>query len=109
MAVLVPWARVLVAGDYLSPVELPTLGDGRDLDAYFATLERLRPLLASVEHVVPGHGPVLDSSRALAVLEQDARYLRALADQGAGAELPPRRRGAGQRRLHAENVAALEP
>ena len=27
MALWVPWARVLLAGDYLSSVEIPTLGD----------------------------------------------------------------------------------
>jgi glyoxylase-like metal-dependent hydrolase (beta-lactamase superfamily II) len=62
---------VLVAGDYLSTVEPPTLNDGGDCDAYRATLERLRPLVASVEHVVPGHGPVMDSERALEVLEEN--------------------------------------
>ena len=62
---------VLVAGDYLSPVEIPTLNEGGTIDAYLATLERLRPLLARAEHVVPGHGPVLDGARALAVLEED--------------------------------------
>ncbi len=43
MAVWIAWARVLVAGDYLSPVEIPTLSEGGALDAYLATLERLRP------------------------------------------------------------------
>ena len=28
MAVWVPWARVLVAGDYLSPVEIPMISEG---------------------------------------------------------------------------------
>lgn len=28
MAVLIPWAHVLLAGDYLSPVELPTFSEG---------------------------------------------------------------------------------
>jgi glyoxylase-like metal-dependent hydrolase (beta-lactamase superfamily II) len=71
MAIVIGWARVLVAGDYLSMVEPPTLNDGGDRDAYLATLERLRPLVASVEHVVPGHGPVMDSERALEVLEEN--------------------------------------
>jgi len=107
MAVLIPWAHVLLAGDYLSPVELPTFSEGGDLDAYLATLDRLRPLAANAEHVVPGHGPVLDRTRALAVLEEDAGYLRALAEHGGKAELPAGRRGGAQRRLHSENVAAL--
>jgi len=72
MAVWIPWARVLVAGDYLSTVEPPTLNDsGGNRDAYLATLERLRPLIASAEHIVPGHGPVLNAARALEVLEEN--------------------------------------
>lgn len=120
MAVWVPWARVLLAGDYLSSVEIPTLGDWREvvdrgdvgdrgdaLSAYLATLERLRPLVAGAEHVVPGHGPALDATRALTVLEEDLAYLRALGERGVDAELPPRRRTAFQRRLHEENVAKV--
>jgi glyoxylase-like metal-dependent hydrolase (beta-lactamase superfamily II) len=109
MAVLIPWALVLVAGDYLSPIELPTLNVGGEVHAYLATLERLRALVANAAHVVPGHGPVLGGEEALAVLEEDAGYLQALAEHGADAELPAGRRGAAQRRLHRENVAALSP
>ncbi len=75
MAIMIPWARVLVAGDYLSTVEPPTLNDGGDRDAYLATLARLRPLVASADHVVPGHGPVLSPERALGVLEQNVATL----------------------------------
>jgi glyoxylase-like metal-dependent hydrolase (beta-lactamase superfamily II) len=107
MAVLIPWALVLVAGDYLSTIELPTLNDGGELQAYLATLERLRALVAHAEHVIPGHGPVLSGEEALMALEEDAAYLQALAEHGPDAELPARRRGAAQRRLHRENSAAL--
>ncbi|HTW40905.1 MAG TPA: MBL fold metallo-hydrolase [Solirubrobacteraceae bacterium] len=107
MAVLVPWARVLVAGDYLSQAEIPTLNDGGEPDAYLATLELLRDLLSCVEHVVPGHGPVLDRDRALALLDEDAHYLQALTAQGLAAELPAGRRGAAQRQLHAQNAGAI--
>lgn len=107
MAILIPWASVLVPGDYLSTVELPTLNEGGDLDAYLATLERLRPLVAAAAHVVPGHGPVIDGPRALSVLGEDAAYLRALRERHLDAELPAGRRGAAQRKLHRENVAAL--
>jgi glyoxylase-like metal-dependent hydrolase (beta-lactamase superfamily II) len=72
MAVWVPWARVLIAGDYLSPIEIPTFVDRR---AYRATLERLRPLVEQADWVVPGHGDVLDGTRALAILREDVRYL----------------------------------
>ena len=75
MAIMIPWARVLVAGDYLSTVEPPTLNDGGDRDAYLATLARLRPLVASADHVVPGHGPVLSPERARGVLEQNVATL----------------------------------
>jgi glyoxylase-like metal-dependent hydrolase (beta-lactamase superfamily II) len=107
MAVWIPWARVLVAGDYLSAIELPILSRQSTVDAYLATLARLRPLLAAAEHVVPGHGPVLTGAGALTVLEEDSAYLRALRERGAEAELPPGRRANSQRELHAENVAAL--
>jgi glyoxylase-like metal-dependent hydrolase (beta-lactamase superfamily II) len=107
MAVWIPWASVLVAGDYLSAVEIPFFGEGNgNPDAYRATLQRLRPLVERAEHVVPGHGPVLDSARALAVLEEDLAYLDQLDKQGAGAQLPPGRRSKAQRQLHAQNVAS---
>jgi glyoxylase-like metal-dependent hydrolase (beta-lactamase superfamily II) len=107
MAVWIPWARVLVAGDYLSAVELPAFNEGNRLDSYLATLARLRPLVAGAEHVVPGHGPVLDRARAMTVLEQDEAYVRALGEVGARAELPPGRRTREQRAVHASNVAQL--
>jgi glyoxylase-like metal-dependent hydrolase (beta-lactamase superfamily II) len=107
MALWVPWAGVLLAGDYLSGVEIPTVSAREGIDGYLATLERLRPLLGRAEHVVPGHGPVLDGSKALAVLAEDAGYLQALIERGSAAELPPSRRSRAQRELHAANVAAL--
>jgi glyoxylase-like metal-dependent hydrolase (beta-lactamase superfamily II) len=105
MAIWIAWTGVLVAGDYLSAVEIPVLGEGGSLDAYLATLERLRPLVAAAEHVVPGHGPVLDSERASAVLDEDVAYLNALRERGAAAELPEGRRTRTQRRVHADNVS----
>jgi glyoxylase-like metal-dependent hydrolase (beta-lactamase superfamily II) len=107
MAISIPWAGVLVAGDYVSPVEIPTLNAGDTIDAYLATLERLRPLLAQAEHVVPGHGPAMDGTRALTLLEEDSEYLGELRERGAEAELPASRRSRQQRRIHAENVSAL--
>jgi glyoxylase-like metal-dependent hydrolase (beta-lactamase superfamily II) len=104
MAVWIPWARVLVAGDYVSSLELPALEAGERIDRYLATLETLRPLVAMAEHVIPGHGPVLDGARATVILEEDVNYLRALAQRSGAAELPAGRRTKAQRRLHAENV-----
>jgi glyoxylase-like metal-dependent hydrolase (beta-lactamase superfamily II) len=45
MALWIGWARVLVAGDFLSPVEIPMISRGGSRSAYLATLERLRPLV----------------------------------------------------------------
>ena len=102
-----PWLQVLVCGDYLSPVELPVISPGGSADAYLATLERLRPLAQQAAAVVPGHGAPLDRERALRVLDQDIAYLRALASEGTGAPLPPERRTAAQRRIHAQNARVL--
>ena len=107
MAISIPWARTLATGDYVSPVEIPSLNEGNTIDAYLATLERLRPLLAQAEHVVPGHGAVIDGTRALMLLEEDADYLRKLRDGGADAQLPAGRSSRQQRRIHADNVNAL--
>ena len=108
MAIWIGWASVLVAGDYLSPVELPALGEAEGmLDAYLDTLDRLAPLLAGAAHVVPGHGPAIDGARALEVLAADRAYLLALRERGARAELPDGRRGRAQRELHVQNVERL--
>jgi glyoxylase-like metal-dependent hydrolase (beta-lactamase superfamily II) len=107
MAVLIGWAGVLVAGDYLSTVELPTLNAAGGADAYVATLERLRGLAANASHVVPGHGPVLGRERAVAVLDEDLLYLQSLRERGEDAELPEGRRAAADRRVNAQNVAHL--
>jgi len=108
MTIVIPWASVLVAGDYLSTVELPTFGGTTSLDAYLATLARLRELVGRVEHVVPGHGPVLDRERALTVLEEDLAYLISLRQRGEHAELPPGRNGRSHRSAHTMNVAGVQ-
>lgn len=100
MAIWIPWAGVLVAGDFLSPVEIPWLDEGGSRSAYRATLERLRPLVEQAAHVVPGHGAVLDGVRAAAILREDLAYLDTL-------ELPLARRSAEQRRIHGRNVARI--
>jgi glyoxylase-like metal-dependent hydrolase (beta-lactamase superfamily II) len=96
MAIWAPWARVLVCGDYLSPVEIPMLSESGSRDAYLATLERLRPLVEQADWVVPGHGAAIDGTRALAILNEDVRYLTEW-------ELPLTRRSAAQRAIDAEN------
>jgi glyoxylase-like metal-dependent hydrolase (beta-lactamase superfamily II) len=107
MAISIPWARVLVAGDYCSSLEIPALQDGDRIDAYLTTLERLGELVGACELVVPGHGPVLDSAAALAVLAEDRTYLQALRQRVSDVELPPARRSRAQRQVHAANIASI--
>ena len=100
MAIWAPSPRVLVCGDYVSPVEIPMISDGGSRDGYVATLEHLAPLIDAADVVVPGHGEPLDGGRASAILREDLEYLRALPD----APLPLARRGAAQQEIHAANV-----
>jgi glyoxylase-like metal-dependent hydrolase (beta-lactamase superfamily II) len=116
-AVWIPWAEVLVCGDYLSPRAIPELSPSSSLDAYLATLKRLAPLVERAAVVVPGHGEPLSAARAAAVLREDVAYIEALA---AGAKafaddpartldptavpLPPSRDDGGNRSLHEHNV-----
>jgi glyoxylase-like metal-dependent hydrolase (beta-lactamase superfamily II) len=98
---------VLVCGDYVSPVEIPWISESGSVSAYLATLDRLAPLIERAQHVVPGHGSVLDSERALAILREDRAYLTALAERGAGAPLPLTRRNGAMKKIHAENAARV--
>jgi glyoxylase-like metal-dependent hydrolase (beta-lactamase superfamily II) len=100
MAIWIGWARVLVAGDYISPVEVPMISAGGSRDAYLATLRRLEPLVEGAAYVVPGHGEVLEGARAAAIMREDVNYLAKLPD----AELPLARRSETQRAVHAANV-----
>jgi glyoxylase-like metal-dependent hydrolase (beta-lactamase superfamily II) len=102
-----PWLRVLVCGDYLSPVEIPMISDGGSLGAYQATLARLSPLVEQAETVVPGHGAPLARERALRILAEDLAYLESLATGTGPAELPDGRRSARQRQIDAANRASL--
>jgi glyoxylase-like metal-dependent hydrolase (beta-lactamase superfamily II) len=103
MALWLPWARVLVAGDFLSPVEIPMISRGGSRSAYLATLERLRPLVEQADHVVAGHGGAIDGTRALAILREDVAYLEGLPDS----KLPLARRSDEQKRIHRENLERL--
>jgi glyoxylase-like metal-dependent hydrolase (beta-lactamase superfamily II) len=100
MAAWIGWARVLVCGDYLSPVEVPMISAGGSRDGYLATLRRLEPLVDAAAYVVPGHGEPLEGARAAAILREDVNYLAKLPD----AELPLARRSPAQRAIHEENV-----
>jgi glyoxylase-like metal-dependent hydrolase (beta-lactamase superfamily II) len=73
MAIVVPWAGVLLCGDYLSPVEDPMVESSAS--DYRATLERLRPLVQAAEWVVPGHGAPMTPARAEAILDDHLEKL----------------------------------
>ena len=106
MAIWIPWAKILVCGDYLSPVEIPT--PEASLDGYLATLARLEPLVEQAAYVVPGHGGPIEAAAARALLREDREYLERLRDgRTSAAALPPGRRDAEQGRLHAANLARL--
>jgi glyoxylase-like metal-dependent hydrolase (beta-lactamase superfamily II) len=100
----IPWLHTLICGDYLSPVEIPWISPGGSPDAYEATLGRLKPLVKRAETIVPGHGRPLQRDAALALLDEDVEYLRALRSAGADARLPPGRRTDTQHRIHTQNV-----
>jgi glyoxylase-like metal-dependent hydrolase (beta-lactamase superfamily II) len=103
-AYLMPWLQTLVCGDYLSPVEIPWISADGSVDAYEATLDRLRPIVERVDMVIPGHGRPVQRAEALSLLEEDLVYVRALRDAGADAPLPAGRRTETQRRIHARNA-----
>jgi glyoxylase-like metal-dependent hydrolase (beta-lactamase superfamily II) len=102
MAIWVPWAKVLIPGDYLLPVEIPWLQEQGSRDAYLATLERLRPYVEQADWIVGGHGGPVEQTRALELLDEDTAYLRALPDEDVS--LPAGRDTRRQRRIHEENV-----
>lgn len=104
---------LLLAGDYLSPVEIPFIDNVID---YTATLERLQGLLESaVRTVVPGHGAVLTAAEAHRIADEDLRYLAALREAAARGgraamervPLPRAAQVAGMRQHHLDNVDKL--
>jgi glyoxylase-like metal-dependent hydrolase (beta-lactamase superfamily II) len=104
-SVFIPWAKVLVTGDYLSPVEIPMISESGSIRDYRATLNHLRTVLEQAETVVPGHGVPISRDEARKLLEEDLAYLEALPD----APLPPGRRSATQKRIHEENATRTAP
>ena len=107
LAVFAPFCGVLVCGDYLSDVEIPTISPGGSLGGYRSTLARLGGVVERAEAVVPGHGSVLSRERALEVLHADVAYLDALELGKEGVELPAGRDDLRQRSLHRENLDVL--
>lgn len=107
MAVFAPVGGVLICGDYLSNVEIPSLGEGGSLEDYRATLARLGVLVERSERVVPGHGSPLERDAALRILDEDISYLDALESGEERPALPNGRDSPHQRRVHDENLAAV--
>jgi glyoxylase-like metal-dependent hydrolase (beta-lactamase superfamily II) len=110
VAFWIPWASVLVCGDYLSPVEIPMIStkSGGTLEAYRETLMRFAPLVGRASLVIPGHGAPLNTAQAQALLAEDVAYLDALgAGGGETVNLPEGRRNAAQKAIHAANLAAV--
>jgi glyoxylase-like metal-dependent hydrolase (beta-lactamase superfamily II) len=107
-AFFITWLQTLVCGDYLSPVEIPWISPDGSVEAYLATLERLRTLVARAETIVPGHGRPLERPEAIRLLDEDVAYLEALTAAGSDAQLPAGRRTGAQRRIHIENVEQLQ-
>ena len=107
MAIFAPEQATLVCGDYLSNVEIPSLGEGGSLDDYRATLAKLGTLVEKSEGIVPGHGAPLKRDAALKVLDEDVAYLDALERREERPDLPAGRDSGRQRELHAENLASL--
>ena len=102
-AFLVPWAEMLVCGDFLSDVEIPMVG--ASVGDYRATLARLAALVETVETVVPGHGSPHARDEAVRILDEDVDYLDALERGDERPSLPPGRDTKRQRAIHAENLA----
>ena len=106
-ALMARFCGLLVCGDYLSNVELPSVSAGGSLEQYRSTLARLAPLVEAAETVVPGHGSPQGSDAALRTLEEDADYLDALEAGEERPRLPDGRDTPEQRRLHGENMRVL--
>jgi glyoxylase-like metal-dependent hydrolase (beta-lactamase superfamily II) len=105
VAYWLPWMGVLVCGDYLSPVEIPMLSPGGNVDNYRATVARLGELLTVAEWVVPGHGGPISADQAREIASEDLAYLDALASDPPAAQPPASRRGAPQATIHQANLA----
>lgn len=96
-----PWADVLIVGDYLSPAELPSWDATGSRAAYQEALERLAGLVPEARWVVAGHGGPIGREEALQVLDEDRDYLES--------GVPPTRGSrAASRRQHAANQAAWD-
>ena len=106
MAIWIPWASVLVAGDYLSPVEIPMISTGGSVAAYLATLNRLEPLVEQAD--ARRAGPRRADRRRRARWRSCARTAPTWRRcwRGDDPPLPLARRTKAQREIHAKNAHA---
>lgn len=83
-ALFIEERRVLVAGDMLSDVLVPSfdvLSETNDpIGEYLVGLQRLEDLADTVDVVVPGHGSVGDAEGLRARIERDRAYVLAVRD-----------------------------
>ena len=105
IAVLLAEPEVLVAGDYVSPCEIPSLASDAGCAAYLASLDRLEALVRRARCVVPGHGWPIAAARARALLVEDRRYVDALVASGVP-RLPRHAADPRQQAQHRANLAA---
>lgn len=96
-----PWARVLIVGDYLSPVELPTWDATGSRELYRAALDRLSGLVTDARWIVTGHGGPISYDEALLVLDEDRDYLE-------GGDVPIRGSKGASAKQHEANLAAWD-
>lgn len=97
----VGWARTLIVGDYLSPVELPSWDETGSRDLYRAALDRLAGLVHDARWVVAGHGGPIGRDEALLVLDEDRDYLD-------GGDVPIRGSKTASAKQHESNLAAWD-
>jgi glyoxylase-like metal-dependent hydrolase (beta-lactamase superfamily II) len=114
MVISLPDEHLLVAGDYLSSLEIPAAQASVDdyrttLQMLVGVIERERPL-----YVVVGHGKPHTSEQALRIADADLDYIEAVlayADAGCPPDraeqiaVPARAAGAADLAVHAANVA----
>lgn len=82
-ALLVEDRGVLIAGDMLSDLFIPMLGDFDSADPvedYLAGLDVLESIAAGVDVVIPGHGSVGVGDQVRARIDRDRAYVHALRD-----------------------------
>jgi glyoxylase-like metal-dependent hydrolase (beta-lactamase superfamily II) len=78
-AAYIPKYNLLLAGDYLSNVELPWIGT--NVDDYIKTLQMFKAVIEgkNINIIIPGHGfPIVNSKEALEIIENGLIYLKHL-------------------------------